>query len=101
MKPTAYFCELRPGRAVQEAELIKVLKEKKIAGAALDVFEKEPPGKDDPLMGLDNVTLSPHNAALTKEAALRMALHAAMGIDDVLQGRTPKWPVNKPAKARK
>ncbi len=101
MKPTAYFINCARGELVQEPELIKVLKEKKIAGAALDVFEKEPPGRDNPLMGLDNVTLSPHNAALTKEAALRMALHAAMGIDDVLSGRTPKWPVNKPAKPRR
>ncbi len=100
MKPTAYFVNVARGELVQEAELIRVLKEKKIAGAALDVFEKEPPGKDNPLMGLDNVTLSPHNAALTREAALRMALHAAMGIDDVLSGRTPKWPVNKPARPR-
>lgn len=101
MKPTAYFVNAARGELVQEAELIKVLKAKKIAGAGLDVFEKEPPGKDNPLMGLDNVTLTPHNAALTKEAALRMALHAAMGIDDVLSGRTPKWPVNKPANPRK
>jgi D-3-phosphoglycerate dehydrogenase len=101
MKPTAYLVNCARGELLQEAELIKALKDKKIAGAALDVFEKEPPGRDNPLMGLDNVTLSPHNAALTREAALRMALHAAMGIDDVLSGRTPKWPVNKPPKPRK
>jgi D-3-phosphoglycerate dehydrogenase len=101
MKPTAYLINCARGELVQEGELIRVLKEKKIAGAALDVFEKEPPGRDNPLMGLDNITLSPHNAALTKEAALRMALHAAMGIDDVLSGRTPKWPVNKPPKPRR
>ncbi len=101
MKPTAYLINAARGELIQEAELVKALRDKKIAGAGLDVFEKEPPGKDNPLMGLENVTLSPHNAALTKEAALRMALHAAMGIDDVLSGRTPKWPVNKPAKPRK
>jgi D-3-phosphoglycerate dehydrogenase / 2-oxoglutarate reductase len=100
MKPTAYFVNAARGELIQEGELIKVLQEKKIAGAALDVFEKEPPARDNPLMRLDNVTLSPHNAALTREAALRMALHAGMGIDDVLSGRTPKWPVNKPAKPR-
>lgn len=100
MKPTAYFINAARGELVVEADLIRVLKERKIAGAALDVFEKEPPGKDNPLMALDNVTLSPHNAALTREAALRMAVHAAMGIDDVLSGRTPKWPVNKPARPR-
>jgi len=100
MKPTACLVNAARGELIQETELIKALKEKKITGAALDVFEKEPPGKGNPLMSLDNVTLSPHNAALTREAALRMALHAAMGIDDVLSGRAPRWPVNKPARPR-
>jgi D-3-phosphoglycerate dehydrogenase / 2-oxoglutarate reductase len=41
--------------------------------------------------------LTPHNAALTREAMMRMALHAARGIDEVLSGRRPTWPVNEPA----
>jgi D-3-phosphoglycerate dehydrogenase len=80
-----------------EEDLIAALKDRKIAGAGLDVFREEPPAKDNPLFALDNVVLTPHSAALTKECTTRMALHAAMGIDDVLSGRTPKWPVNKPA----
>lgn len=100
LKPTAYFINAARGELVVEDDLIAALKEKKIAGAGLDVFKDEPPAKDNPLFGLDNVILTPHSAALTKECTTRMALHAAMGIDDVLSGRAPKWPVpiSKPVK---
>jgi len=81
---------------VNEKDLYEALRSRRIAGAGLDVFDPEPPLADNPLYGLDNVILSPHNAALTLEAMTRMAVHAAMGIDDALSGRTPKWPVNKP-----
>ena len=96
MKSTAYLINAARGEVVNEADLIDALQKKTIAGAGLDVFEQEPPAKDNPLFQLDNVILTPHNAALTKECTIRMAVHAAMGIDDVLSGRTPKWLVNKP-----
>lgn len=98
LKPTACFINAARGELVVEDDLIAALKDKKIAGAALDVFKDEPPAKDNPLFSMDNVILTPHSAALTKECMARMALHAAMGIDDVLSGRAPKWPVNKLAK---
>ena len=98
MKPTAFFINAARGELVVEEDLVAALKNKKIAGAALDVFRDEPPAKDNPLFALDNVMVTPHSAALTKECTTRMALHAAMGIDDVLSGRVPKWPVNKPVK---
>ena len=47
-------------------------------------------------LGIDNVTVTPHNAALTRECMDRMAVHAAQRIDEVLAGRTPTWPVNQP-----
>jgi D-3-phosphoglycerate dehydrogenase len=97
MKQPAFLVNAARGEIVNEKELYETLKAKRIAGAALDVFDPEPPRADNPLYGLDNVILSPHNAALTREAMARMAVHAAMGIDDVLSGRTPKWPFNKPA----
>jgi D-3-phosphoglycerate dehydrogenase len=97
MKPGAFLINAARGEIVNEKELFEVLKEKLIAGAALDVFDPEPPKKDNPLYGLDNVILSPHSAALTREAMIRMAVGAAMGIDDVLSGRVPRWPFNKPA----
>lgn len=98
MKPTAYLINAARGETVDEGELVKALQEGKIAGAGLDVYAKEPPDNDNPLFTLDNVILSPHNAALTRECMDRMALHAAMGIDEVLSGKSPTWPVNKPKK---
>lgn len=96
MKPSAYFLNLSRGEVVFENELIEALQNKKIAGAALDVFEPEPPDMvNNPLFKMDNVILTPHNAALTAESTQRMAVHAAQGIDEVLTGKTPSWPVNK------
>jgi D-3-phosphoglycerate dehydrogenase len=100
MKKTAYLINASRGDVVNEADLVEALRNGVIAGAALDVFTQEPPAKDNPLFSLDNVLLTPHNAALTREAMTRMALHAAQGIDEVLTGRRPTWPVNEPA-ARK
>jgi D-3-phosphoglycerate dehydrogenase len=96
MKSTAFLINTARGEIVNEADLIAALQGKIIAGAGLDVYAQEPPGKDNPLLQLDNVIVTPHNAALTKECAIRTAVHAAMGIDDVLSGRTPRWPVNRP-----
>jgi D-3-phosphoglycerate dehydrogenase len=96
MKKGACLVNAARGEVVNEKDLYDALKAGVIAGAGLDVFDPEPPKNDNPLFGLDNVILSPHNAALTLECMTRMALHAAMGIDDVLSGRKPKWPVNEP-----
>jgi D-3-phosphoglycerate dehydrogenase / 2-oxoglutarate reductase len=99
MKRTAFFINASRGDVVDEPALIEALRNKTIAGAAIDVFGKEPPEKDNPLMSLDNVLLTPHNASQTRECMIRMALHAAQGIDEVLSGKRPTWPVNEP-KAR-
>lgn len=96
MKQTAYFINTARGELVDEAELVRALKEGSIAGAGLDVYAEEPTSKCHPLFDLDNVILTPHNAAHTKEAKVRMAVHAAMGIDEVLSGRKPSWPCNNP-----
>ena len=69
-------------------------------GTGLDVFQTEPPSPDDPLFQLPNMTVTPHNAALTLETTDRMGLHAAMGIDEVLSGRQPSWPVVVPKEPR-
>lgn len=94
MKNTAYFINAARGDLVDEEALVRALAGGGIAGAGLDVYTREPPPADHPLFALDNVILSPHNASLTTECMSRMALHAAEGIDDVLSGRTPRWPVN-------
>jgi D-3-phosphoglycerate dehydrogenase / 2-oxoglutarate reductase len=96
MKPTAFFINVARGDLIVEKDLIKALQVGIISGAGLDVYEKEPPQKDHPFFDLDNVILTPHNASHTKECMIRMAVHAAQGIDEVLSGKTPTWPVNKP-----
>jgi D-3-phosphoglycerate dehydrogenase len=100
MKKTAFLINASRGDVVVEADLIEALRNGTIAGAAIDVYEKEPPEKDNPLMGMSNVLLTPHNASQTRECMVRMALHAAQGIDEVLSGRRPTWPVNNPSKRR-
>ena len=100
MKETAYFINAARGEVVDEAALISALKKGEITGAGLDVFESEPPKSDNPLFKMENVILTPHNAALTTECMIRMALHAAQGIDDVLSGKKPSWPVNNPTNLR-
>ena len=68
MKPTAYFINMARSGLVDEDDLDRILEEKKIAGAAIDVFEVEPPGKDYKFMRHDNVTVTPHMAGTTKDA---------------------------------
>lgn len=100
MKPTAFFINVARGDLVVEEDLAQALREVLIRGAAVDVYEKEPPPQNHPFLDLDNIILTPHNAALTNECMIRMAVQAAQGIDEVLSGRTPTWPVNKPGKFR-
>lgn len=94
MKNSAYLINTSRGGLIDEKALAKALTEHKITGAALDVFEDEPPKPDNPLLECENIILSPHSAALTKESATRMAVHAAMGVIDVLHNRKPKWVFN-------
>ncbi len=96
MKKTSYFLNLARGELVVEDDLLEALQHGLIAGAALDVLDDEPPKADNPLLGIETLLLTPHNAALTSDAKIRMALFAAQGIDEVLTGKTPSWPVNKP-----
>jgi glyoxylate reductase len=94
MKKTAYLVNTSRGPVVDEKALVKALKERWIAGAALDVFEREPklaPG----LARLDNVVLTPHTASATLETRGAMARLAAEGLLEALSGKTPKNLVNK------
>ena len=93
MKETAYFINMGRGGSVDEEDLYEVLFEHKIAGAAIDVFATEPPGKDNPLFQLENLIVSPHNAAHSFDSMERMAYGAATEIVRVLNGRQPKWQV--------
>ena len=80
MKETAIVVNTARGGIINETSLVNALQNKKILGAGLDVFEKEPPDENHPLFNLDNVILSPHNAALTIECRKRMAAEAAENI---------------------
>jgi phosphoglycerate dehydrogenase-like enzyme len=88
------------GPVIDEAALVEALKQGRIAGAAIDVFEEEPVRTDNPLLRLDNVLLSPHNAGHSIEAAQNMSMVAA-DVVRVLNGETPEFPVNRPEKPRK
>lgn len=101
MKPSAYFINLARGGIVNEEDLIAALRQKKIAGAGLDVFSREPPDPDNPLLAMENVVVTPHNVGLTAECSVRMAMHAALGIEEVLSGKTPTWPVVRPPHPRR
>ena len=97
MKPEAIIINTSRGGILDEEALIRCLKEGTIAGAGLDVFEKEPLEKNNPLKTLDNVILTPHSAALTRECVVRLALGAARAVVDVLHGRKPAGAVNPAA----
>jgi len=95
MKPSAFLINTARGTVVDEKALIDVLKEKRIAGAGLDVFEEEPPKLDNPLLDMENVIVTPHSAALTKEASVRMAVEAVQAVDDYFSGRMPTYIYNR------
>lgn len=94
MKESAYLINCARGEVVNEEDLYNALVNKEIKGAALDVFAEEPPANNNPLFNLDNIIVSPHNGALSYEAMDVMGIHAAMGIDEVLNNKKPTWPVN-------
>lgn len=94
MKPGAYFINTARGEVVDTEALVHALKSRQIAGAAIDVFEGEVPTAEHPLLHFPNVIVSPHTAAFTHESLQRMALYSAMGVDEVLSGKEPTYPVN-------
>jgi D-3-phosphoglycerate dehydrogenase len=93
MKKSAYLVNLARGGVVDEDALLDCLNEKRIAGAAIDVLETEPPGRDHPLLKLDNVIFSPHVGGSTREATGRGERGAAEEVVRVLQGKRPRNPV--------
>src|SRR6195952_4475409 len=94
MQPHAYFITTARGFIHDEDALLDALRNKQIAGAGLDVWDKEPPPPDDPLLQSDNVLASPHTAGVTKEARLNMGRIAAEQMLGALDGKRPPRMIN-------
>jgi phosphoglycerate dehydrogenase-like enzyme len=92
MRPGSVLIQTSRGGVIDEAALVESLRSGHLGGAGIDVFEAEPPPEDHPFFSLENVVLTPHTAALTEQATRRMALGAARGILDVLNGADPSDP---------
>ncbi|HYA07855.1 MAG TPA: hydroxyacid dehydrogenase [Xanthobacteraceae bacterium] len=94
MQPTAYFITTARGFIHDETALECALRDNKIAGAGLDVWEEEPPGANHPLMAFDNVIVTAHTAGVTHEARIRMGRFAAEQVLDALDGKPAKRVLN-------
>ena len=94
MKPTALFINNGRGPTVDEEALIKALQEGWIAGAGLDVTEKEPPDEDNPLLDMENVILTPHVASASSRMSPEARRRVGQEISLVLSGRWPRTCVN-------
>lgn len=97
MKPSAYIVNAARGGLIDEEALYRLLSDKKIAGAALDCFEEEPTPLEHPFWGLDNVVVTPHMAAHTEEAMIKMAVDPANEIIRVKNNLDPVVCVNQKA----
>lgn len=100
MKPTAYFINTGRGPTHNEADLIRALNEKKMAGAGLDVMEQEPTDPNNPLHTMENVVLTPHTASVSDWANVERRRRVGQDIAAVLQGRAPRFVVNKEVLAK-
>ncbi|MBI3402238.1 MAG: C-terminal binding protein [Acidobacteria bacterium] len=94
MKPTAYLVNTARGPLVDEAALVEALTEGRIAGAALDVVEQEPPASGSPLLTCRNLILTPHTGFYSDESLVELQTKAAEEVVRVLGGQPPRNPVN-------
>jgi phosphoglycerate dehydrogenase-like enzyme len=95
MKPTAYLINTARGPIVDQQALTEVLADGRIAGAGLDVLEKEPPDDDDPILKLDNVILAPHALCWTDQCFAGIGAADVTAVLDIQHGRIPRGVVNR------
>ena len=95
MKSSAYLINVARGQIVDEQALIKAISEGKIAGAGIDVFEKEPPDSNNPLLKFDNVIVSAHIAGFTAESMRRLQMTVAEEAVRIVKGEPPRYQVNR------
>ncbi len=99
MKPNAFIINTSRGAVIDEAALIRALEAGRIAGAGLDVFEKEPPAPDNPLLHMDNVTVTPHAADYSDRSRAYLRWRVGKAAAELLQGIWPENVVNPKSKA--
>lgn len=95
MKKTAIIVNTSRGAIIDEAAMIKALQNKQIGGAGLDVLETEPIDKNNLLLSMDNVIITPHISWYSEESEVELKQKAARGVAEVLQGKVPTYLVNK------
>ena len=93
MKKTSFLINTSRGKVVNEKDLVTALKKNIIAGAGLDVFEKEPISKNHPLVKLQNVVLAPHIGSSTKETRAKMAEITVKNLNLGMNGKKPIYSV--------
>ena len=94
MKPTAYLINTSRGGVIDEAALSEALRQGRLAGAGLDVFETEPPRVDNPLLHMDNVIGTPHGLSHADESVRRCAEMTEENVLSIVDGRLPPYLVN-------
>ena len=95
MKRTAYLVNVARGSIVDERALVRALDKKRIAGAGIDVFEKEPPDPSNPLLKFEDVVVTAHMAGASAESLKRISMTVAEEAVRILRGEEPKFLVNK------
>ena len=101
MKPTAFLINTARGPLVDEAALVAALRDRRIAGAGLDVYDEEPLPPDHPLLALENVALSPHKGYVTQEGYQVFFRQVVESIEEFLDGKLPARTLNPEARGRR
>src|SRR3954452_11203630 len=97
MKPTSFLISTARGPLVDQVALYEALRDRRIAGAGLDVFEQEPVDPDDPILTLQNVVVTPHALCWTDECERIMGESVLRSIQEVAAGKVPTNVVNREA----